>query len=474
MLRSLLLSGTPADGEIAALRIVGARVTGSLDLQYATVDHAVRLWACRFDRPPVLYGARFRQLNLSESVLPGLHAATVRVEGVLRLTGCRVTGEVRLGGATISGALFCDGARLGPDPAPGGAATAPGTAPGGPAADAVLQLNQATVEDDVWGPGLVADGGVRLYGAAIAGALNLEGAELTAPGGGSGGRPAGAPGGGPGGRSGDALNAETLTVGSNVRAAGLRARGQVELRGARIPGRLDLAGARLSAPGGTALHATSCDIGELWLRDGAAAEGTVNLRRSQIELIHLDPAATPDRLCLNDLGYGTLAPLLPAAERLPLLERDPAGYVPSAYEQLAAAYRRAGDDAAARTVRLARQRRYRATLPWYGRAWGHLQDVTVGYGYRPMRAAAWLAALLVAGTAAYALRHPAPLRPGEAPEFNALFYTLDLLLPIIDFGQQGAFGPRGWHQWLSYVLILAGWVLATTIAAGVSRALNRS
>lgn len=56
---------------------------------------------------------------------------------------------------------------------------------------------------------------------------------------------------------------------------------------------------------------------------------------------------------------------------------------------------------------------------------------------------------------------------------NAPIYTLDLLLPVIDFGQQNAFALTGVHQWLSYLLITVGWVLATTIAAGITRPLSR-
>ncbi|MBX6767578.1 MAG: membrane-associated oxidoreductase, partial [Actinomadura rubrobrunea] len=124
-------------------------------------------------------------------------------------------------------------------------------------------------------------------------------------------------------------------------------------------------------------------------------------------------------------------------------------------------------------VQLAKHRRRRATLPWYARLWGHLQDAAIGYGYRPLRAAAWLLALTLLGGAAFALHHPEPLKPGEAPGFNAFFYTLDLLLPIIDFGQEKAFKPDGWYQWLSYLLVVLGWVLATTVVAGVTRIVSR-
>jgi hypothetical protein len=53
-------------------------------------------------------------------------------------------------------------------------------------------------------------------------------------------------------------------------------------------------------------------------------------------------------------------------------------------------------------------------------------------------------------------------------------YTLDLLLPIIDLGQERAFQPTGAQQWLGYLLIVAGWLLATTIAAGLTRSLRRA
>lgn len=433
VIRALLLSGPAEDGEVAALRLAGARVSGRLDLRYASVEHPVRLRDCRFDNAPDLSGARLRQFDLSGSHLPGLDAEAVGADGVLALSGCQVRGPVRLAGARISGALFLDGARLDGEPA--------------------LQLHHAAVADNVWAPGLIAHGEVRMTGARISGLLNLVDATLDNPGG-------------------TALNADTLEVGSNVDANRLTARGLVNLRGATVPAQFHLAHARLCDPGGTALRASSCTIGELWLRT-EAVEGVVNLRRSRIEQLYITAEGVPGAVRLDGLVYGSLLPRLPAPERLRLLERDGDGYVPQAYEQLTAAYRRIGDDAAARTVQLARQRRQRALSPWHARVWGYVQDATVGYGFRPMRATVWLAALLLAGTAAFGLHHPPAYKPGEAPGFNPLAYTLDLLLPIIDFGQEKAFRPQGGYQWLSYLLVAAGWLLATTIVTGITRALNR-
>ncbi|MFR9791332.1 membrane-associated oxidoreductase [Streptomyces sp. MB22_4] len=439
-LRELLLAGPVREDRTAGLKVRGARITGRLDLKYGTVAHAVRLRHCHFEQAPDLYGARMLALVLSDSVLPGLTAGTLRADGTVRITCCRVTGPVRLQGAKVAGAFFANGAHLGtPDEDP---------------EEAVLQLNHAELATDVWAPGLVAHGTVQLNGAVVGGQVNLNDAVLDAPGG-------------------TALHAEVLAVGTDLHAMRLRARGRVNLSGARIPRQLNLAHARLSNPDGHALRASSSVIGELWLRSAAPIQGTVNLRRAQFDMLHVLPEVWPDRVQLDGLSYRVLTPHLPAEQRLPLLEREPDGYLPYLYEQLTTAYRTVGDDAAARTVQLAKLRRHRGTLPPYARLWGYLQDAAVGYGFRPMRAAFWLLLLLCTGTLAFTLHHPPALKPSEAPAFNPLFYTLDLLLPIIDFGQESAFAPRGGYQWLSYLLIALGWVLATTIAAGVTRSLNR-
>ncbi|MFJ7045025.1 hypothetical protein ACIQVC_16670 [Streptomyces sp. NPDC101112] len=122
---------------------------------------------------------------------------------------------------------------------------------------------------------------------------------------------------------------------------------------------------------------------------------------------------------------------------------------------------------------LAKQRHRRAMLPLHTRVWGYIQDATVGYGYRPLRAGLWLTTLLACGALFFSTHPPAPLEAEKAPPFNAVVYTLDLLVPITAFGQDVAFAPRSTGQWLAYALTAAGWILATTVAAGISRAINR-
>ncbi|MET9884223.1 membrane-associated oxidoreductase [Streptomyces sp. NPDC006430] len=460
VLAVLLLSDLAAPGQVPGLNVRGARITGKLILKYAVVEHAIRLRACWFERKPVLHGARLRAVSLNDSTLPGLTASTVTIDIALRLSCCRITGPVRLSGARIAGGLFIRKAVIGTPDAPPEPREAleprerqePPEPPETP--EPPLQINHADIGTDVIAMDLTVHGQTRINGAVVGGQINLDGARLLAPGG-------------------IALHAENLTVGTDLRANRLRARGMVNLTGSRIPGQAYLARADLANPGGTALRASSCTIGELWLRRCAPIRGDVNLRRSTFDLLHIEPGTWPEQIRIDGLTYRTLAPHLPAEQRLPALEREEAGYLPYAYEQLAAAYRTAGDEAAARTVQLAKMRRHRRTQPRHTRAWGLLQDATVGYGFRPLRAAGWLLALLVTGTLAYGLHPPRALKAGEAPDFNPVFYTIDLMLPIIGFGQEGAYAPSGWYQWLSYLLIVTGWVLATTTAAGVSRSLQR-
>ncbi|GAA4534184.1 hypothetical protein [Amycolatopsis samaneae] len=484
-LRRLLLTGETDDGVIPALRMSGARISGALDLAGADVPCPVRFHACHFDQVLVVEAARTRQLDLTASVLPGLRGARVRMAGALHLTASRFSGPVRLAGARVAGPVLAEEAHL--------------EAAEGPA----LRLDTAHIENDLWAPGLRATGLVTMEGARVDGTLNLRDAALARPGETclsgtgltvgsgvvaprlvtdgeirlSGARVTGSldlTGARLVRRGGKAVRADNLTVGADLRATRARAEGCVDLRGATITGQLDLAHAELSNDKGVlALRLSSCTAAELSLREAEPIRGLVSLQNARFDLLVATPGVWPEVVKLDGLRYAALAPHLPARERLPLLKRAEDGFVPESYTQLAAAYSGVGDDVAAREVGLARQRHHRSTQPRYARAWGYLQDAAVGYGYRPLRAAAWLALLLAVGTLVFGLHHPPALDAGKAPVFNPFVYTLDLLLPIVDFGQAKAVNPHGGYQWLSYGLIAAGWLLATTVVAGITRTINR-
>ncbi|MDH2427968.1 hypothetical protein [Sphaerisporangium sp. TRM90804] len=439
VIRALLLDerDDPA-GELPALRVRGARVTGVLDLQHADIRHPIRLRDCRFDAAPDLYNTRLRQLDLSGSSFPGLLISAATIESTLRLRGCRSTGVIRLAGTRISGALILDGARV----------EHAGTA---------IDATRLQVGDDVIGhDGFTCLGEIELKSAEIAGSIRFEGARLSNPGG-------------------STIRAMDLTVGAIMNCcAGFSSDGEINISFSRIHSRVCFEEARLSSTVRSALRANHLQANELVLPKTDPVEGTVELNHARVRLIRDDPATWPRRLLQDGLVYEALDPRLPAEARLGWLAHDTEGATPHAYEQLAAAYRRLGLDADARTVLLAKQRDRRRTLPGYARLWGHLQDGIVGYGYRPLRAAAWLTLLLAAGTVYFTTHRPAPVEPGKGPAFNPAMYTLDLLLPVVDFHQEAAFQPTGTPQWIAYALIAAGWLLATTIATGITRNLSRT
>lgn len=194
-------------------------------------------------------------------------------------------------------------------------------------------------------------------------------------------------------------------------------------------------------------------------------------------MLRYRPAAAPARLALDGFGYDAIGTEQGsdhdgAVIRLGWLGRDVDGYRPQPYEHLAGLYRRLGNDQDARLVLLAKERRRRGSLRLPGRVLGRLLDWTVGYGYRPWRAAVWLATLLAIGTVAFSLRRPQPAGDGN-PHLDLPLYTLDLLLPISVFGVRDDFAPDGATRWLAYGLSAAGWLLVTALVAGVARVIKR-
>jgi hypothetical protein len=166
------------------------------------------------------------------------------------------------------------------------------------------------------------------------------------------------------------------------------------------------------------------------------------------------------------------------AARLGWLARDEEGYVPQPYEQLAACYRRAGQDDDARKVAIAKQRRRRQTLNRPGKAWNSLLRWTVGYGYRTWQAGLWLLGLLAVGAVVFASAYPDAMALAKKPDdplpaFQPWVYSLDVLLPVVNLHQEEFWIPEGVARWWAWFSILAGWLLTTVVIAALSGLLKR-
>ncbi|MCD0452368.1 hypothetical protein LO762_24715 [Actinocorallia sp. API 0066] len=484
-----LLTGArePEPGKVPAVRLSGGYITDLLDLGHAEVTVPIALTGCVFQEPPRLYWAQMQSVHFIQCRLPGLIASGTRVDGHLWLEGSVLDGGLWLDGAHVSGILNLSGVQL---PVPGGDALLgdrlqveanvycdrgfkaegevrlPGARIGGQLIfrDATLRnpgrpalyASRLDVAANVFcDEGFVAEGEVRLRGARVGGYLSLVGARISNAGK-------------------RALNADDLNVDTDVYCSDdFTCVGEATFAGAKIGGQLSFKGARLANPDKTALSVQRLTAEELLLRPAVPVDGVVDLSYARIGVLRDDPLTWPHAFQLDGLAYETLDPPLAAKTRLNWIRRDRDGYQPQPYERLAATYRTLGLDAEGRSVQLAKQRDRRSTLAVPHRLLGYLQDILVGYGYRPFRALAWLAALLAAGTVIFSLEKPDILDDGHSPHFNAFFYTLDLLLPLGSLGQEGVFAPEGVYQWVANVLVAAGLVLGLTVAAGATRALSR-
>ncbi len=170
---------------------------------------------------------------------------------------------------------------------------------------------------------------------------------------------------------------------------------------------------------------------------------------------------------------------LAASQRKPGGDHD--GYLPQPYEQLAEAYRRAGDDHAARRIQLAKYRQLNRVTRWrrwYSKIWNLMQDVLTGYGYAPWRALIWLIVLFAFGVALF--RYAAPPVWISSPHHSFSFgesvsYTLDLLMPISSLSDRQVWhSANGAGEIVASALVAFGWIFSATVIASAARVLQRN
>lgn len=462
----LLLDGPPAvPGRVAALKLAGVRISGRLTLAGGTVTPYVQLDDCRFDEQVLLQECRAGSMRLVRCLIPRLEAARLQVTGDLHLPQCVVGGGIRLTDAQIGTDLLLNQLTVRRD-----------------RHSRAITADGLTVGQDVDAELMRVTGEFSLRSARIGGRLSLRGSTLRNP----------------YGRY--ALNAARVTVehtlylsagwnamegspGDTRPPAGVATRdfvceGGLRLDDGRFGNAVIISRARFRLGEDQQVSLRRIQTPELRFAPGAPPTGIVSLAGARVGKLADAPVSWPaaGRLSLRGFSYEGLTPLadFPLRSRIAWLHAATPEYSPEPYERLAAALRESGEDAEAREVLLAKQRRRRETLPVAGRVWGWLQDVTVGYGYRPGRAAVWMAVLWALGAVWFAV-HPAPPPAGAdyLPHWSPALYALDLLLPVIDLGQDNAWRETGLGQWVASTLTLVGWMLATTAAAGASRLLRR-
>lgn len=440
-----LLTFPPADALPARpLKLEGARIMGNLDLEAATLVRPLLLRGCYLDKRVNLQEAQAPAIRLQGCWVPGIDADQLTTRGDLELAwGFTCRGTIFLRGAQIGGRLDLVRARLQEEKDTW-----------------TLNALGIVVREDVFlTGGFSANGPILLGGASIGGLLQFsrssisEGSTLSAPG----------------------LKARRVMLGPEASI-----HGSVDLRGARIQTELTINDIALNCPNGPALLLSGVQADELVLRPKPPVDGIVDLTSARVRTYSDMPTGWSRQLRLRDFTYETLNDRedINVSARLAWLNCDTEGYAPQPYEQLAEFYRRVGHDQAARRVAIAKQRERRTTLSWPNRVWSVLLDGLVGYGYRTWLAGVWLLLAWMIGTLAFSFaQHHGQLtaakRPTELQHFNPLVYSIDVLLPIVNLGQDGGWIPHRLAALCYWLLTLVGWILTTAVVAGLTGVLKR-
>ncbi|WP_269854604.1 oxidoreductase [Streptomyces sp. RPT161] len=460
----LLLDGPPSEpGRVAALKLTGALVTGLLNLSGGHVQPYVELRECHFDHQLLLPACHFTTVRMVRCEVPRIEAARLNSEGDLHLPQCTVPGGIRLTDAHIGTDLVLNQLTVGQS-----------------RSGHSIAADGLTVAQDVEAELLESTGEISLRSARIGGRLSLRGSALHNP----------------YGRY--ALNAARITVehtlylssgwfsgylGGGTPPAGVHTQrftseGGIRLDDGRFGNAVIADKAHFRLTGTQQLSLRRVQTPELRLVLDEPPSGRISLAGARVGNLTDRPSSWPGRggIDLAGFSYESLSSPspVPLDQRIAWLADATPEYNPEPYETLAQVLRHGGEDSQAREVLLAKQRRRRETLPLAGMMWGWLQDVTVGYGYRPGRAALWMAVLWAAGTLYFGLGHPPePVDDHAWPHWNPALFALDLLLPVVDLGQSHAWRLGGAAQWVAAAMTMVGWVLASTVVTGASRLLRR-
>lgn len=487
----ILRNGLKAAGEV---RLGGARIGGDLDCS----------------------GAQF-EVEAGDA----LAVDSVEIAGDVFLSdGFKATGGVRLPGARIQGVLSCKGGQFEVQ-----------------VGDA-LSVENADIKSDVFlSDGFKATGAVRLLGSNIGGSLICTGGQFAVKEGHA--------------LSADRANVE----GSVFLGGGFKASGVVRLLGTRIGCNLECVGGQFMAPVGAALSLDRAEVRGVWHVYDTSQPVRVDSSHAVVAVLVDDLTAWAPDSVLDGCRYAAFGGRAATSgmDRLKWLRKQSGEHLgetnagidfrPQPWRQLQRVLRDMGHTEDAKQVGIAFEDHLRAigrlgqsppgtpaplaALKRVVAKAGHFTfGLLAGYGYRPIRLLGWMAGVwFVCGAMYWWLALPprsamAPSDPlvfqnpayreclpdkdpkpgnwylcdalrGEYATFSPLAFSLDVMLPVVDLGQEKSWGtfvptPRekpleelfGHFHWghlarlLIWFEILFGWLsslLLVAIVSGFSR-----
>lgn len=483
-------------------------------------------------------GAKFNEpteinLDIPSDPKCAFIAQGLRLAGPLFMDdGFEAVGEINLFNARIEGNLDCTN---------GSFKNANRTA---------LSLERARIDGDVFMSGLlnnnrvvitenckrfIANGEVNLCGANINGQLNCKNGFFENE-----------------EKNSYALKATGLIVnGPLFMSEGFEAKGGVDLLNANINATVYCRGGKFFANNGYAIQAERIKIaGDLILQyenntklpvcgTKLELEGGINLKKASISkgLIYHERCNRPipdiiltgtrigtmdvtenvwgkiENENLLDCIYNSIATVVPekSKEMRPWIKSNSENFSPQPYRQLAKVFDEMGYEREAKDVRIEMNDQIRRSASdWKRKSWLKVTGTLIGYGYRPFNVG-WIALTFwVIGVLVYSIGYNAGVMKPPAldayqdrsaemeiyehyPKFNAIVYSLDVFLPIVNLHQESYWRPDKQFKdhkehgdfikhfvnplksslgslllfWM-YLQIIAGWLLTTLLVGGLS------
>jgi hypothetical protein len=527
------------------IRIIGARIKGQIDLEDAILRFPLVLKNCVIRDGIVLRNATAPKLNFMGSHTGAIDATELRTESSLMLCdGFHAQGEVKLLNAWIGGDLDCRGGKFencyGKTAIDGDRLNVHGRIRMykfgekrfhaiGEVKLTAAEIGWALISTDaifdnrnhnaICAAGIeTKNGSIYLGRCKIIGSVNFNKARirydfycsnslLERP-------------------DGRVLALEGSVVdGSVFLCRGLQILGELTLKQANIGGSLVCSGARLSNPTGDALNAQDASLrgGIILSGMGKKPEGNLNLRQTKARYFEYDDKAWPEKGSVDlegfeyenlsageqCLSHDDMKKQRSVASYLKWLQLQiPNRFCPQPYEHLAMVLRKSGRDADAKKILIAKakDRAKHMQLSFLERFRYQMLGLTICYGYRPWRTF-WIGLIVVVlgwilfagGFRAQAItptKEWLSVSNGSGienhisqdyPKFNALVFSLDSFLPLVDLHQVSYWLPKANRTGelqisQNYALpvsgnllcifmwfeIIAGWILTTLLVVGLT------
>ena len=306
---------------------------------------------------------------------------------------------------------------------------------------------------------------------------------------------------------------EAVILGDATFHDGFTTDGMVDFRLAKLGGSLSFNNVGFTgAENGLNAERATIDGTLYWVDVHHTSSTQLDLENARAGALWDDRASWPAQgnLSVEGFVYGAISGgPADARSRLDWLSSESPGYHPQPFRQLATVLRDSGEDAGSTDVLIAKEisKRQYAGLSRAERTWNLLLEMTIGYGYRPLRALWWIIGFVALGTllfgAGYYVRIVAPTEesayhsfvasgsvPLHYPPFNAFVYSLENFLPVVELHQGAYWRPNPRHglgggpqpagqshsetipgsllRWYLWLHILAGWTLTPLLFAGLS------